>query len=426
MSKSRFLRNVSFLVMATVASRLIGIVTLPYKARLYVDIDYAHLAIFLVAATLITLLSTARFELIIPTIKQERDAMQMTYMIMLLSLVVCAIFSIVFYGIGSVGFGYELLTTELLGVPFIIALFAFCVLRAWTYTITYFFNHQERFRIIARSRLADALVATALGIGFGLLGTSEGLILALLLAAAIQFLFLVLPWLLHPAHQFPHVGSMIELAKTHIKQPLYNLPQAFFGQVQQNIFVGVIESIYGQSVLGFHAFTYNLVRMPSSFVGGALAEVSLKRAAKLLETDPAALVHYAKSFIKFVLVLLIIPVGILMFFGEPIFAFVFGEQWAEAGRYAQIYAPMIILLMMSTPLRVLPVVTGHQRGLMWRNMLMQVITYGTFAVLALSSLGFELALTTKVILESIGIVLIIWWIIKVCREIARASTSRLE
>ncbi|MBZ0307339.1 MAG: hypothetical protein K8I82_14830, partial [Anaerolineae bacterium] len=39
----------------------------------------------------------------------------------------------------------------------------------------------------------------------------------------------------------------------------------------------------------------------------------------------------------------LLPSGVLMLFGAPLFAFIFGPQWEPAGRYTQILAPAFLI-----------------------------------------------------------------------------------
>ena len=46
---------------------------------------------------------------------------------------------------------------------------------------------------------------------------------------------------------------------------------------------------------------------------------------------------------RFLIIVGILPALLLIIFGQELFAFVFGEEWREAGFYASILAPMAFL-----------------------------------------------------------------------------------
>jgi len=54
------------------------------------------------------------------------------------------------------------------------------------------------------------------------------------------------------------------------------------------------------------------------------------------------------------------PFLALIFFAPPLFAFVFGEPWREAGRYAQLLAPMYAMRFVASPLGFVLIIAEKQ------------------------------------------------------------------
>jgi O-antigen/teichoic acid export membrane protein len=57
----------------------------------------------------------------------------------------------------------------------------------------------------------------------------------------------------------------------------------------------------------------------------------------------------------------ILPFGALMLFGEELFGFVFGENWAKAGYYSQIMAPWLLMNFLSSPVSMVPTILKKQQ-----------------------------------------------------------------
>ena len=53
--------------------------------------------------------------------------------------------------------------------------------------------------------------------------------------------------------------------------------------------------------------------------------------------------------------------SIVYFSGQPLFVFVFGEQWQESGRLSEIMAPWLMLNFVSSPLTIIPLVLEQQK-----------------------------------------------------------------
>jgi O-antigen/teichoic acid export membrane protein len=58
----------------------------------------------------------------------------------------------------------------------------------------------------------------------------------------------------------------------------------------------------------------------------------------------------------------VVPFGIIFFWGEELFAFVFGESWRFSGRLSEIMAPWLMLNFITSPLSTLPLVLNRQRS----------------------------------------------------------------
>ena len=86
-----------------------------------------------------------------------------------------------------------------------------------------------------------------------------------------------------------------------------------------------------------------------AFIGTAVAQTFYQKFTELIRENRSQ----AKTFIFKIWGVLfgiaLIPLMTLFFFGENIFIFIFGQQWALAGKIAAISAPMILISFASSP-----------------------------------------------------------------------------
>ena len=84
--KSEFTRNVLTLMTGTTISQAIPIIISPILTRVYTPQDFGIFALYMSMVTLITLISTGRYELAIMLPKKDRDAKYMLYLSMCIAL----------------------------------------------------------------------------------------------------------------------------------------------------------------------------------------------------------------------------------------------------------------------------------------------------------------------------------------------------
>jgi O-antigen/teichoic acid export membrane protein len=77
----------------------------------------------------------------------------------------------------------------------------------------------------------------------------------------------------------------------------------------------------------------------------------------------------------------IIPFSVIFFFGEEIFVFVFGSQWAYSGQISEIIAPWLMVNFIASPISTVPLVIGKQRLFFWLGLVSSVIQLLGFGLL---------------------------------------------
>ena len=65
--------------------------------------------------------------------------------------------------------------------------------------------------------------------------------------------------------------------------------------------------------------------------------------------------------LKVLTLISIVPFTLIFFFGDDMFAYVFGERWRGAGEFSEIMAPWFMLNFIASPVSFLPLVLKKQR-----------------------------------------------------------------
>jgi O-antigen/teichoic acid export membrane protein len=112
----------------------------------------------------------------------------------------------------------------------------------------------------------------------------------------------------------------------------------------------VIGGLYGTQTLGLFGLADRALGFPTMMIGQAISQVYMGRAAQLGATDPRSLRALFVSSVRRLMILGAVPYLVVVVAGPPLFAFVFGAAWREAGVYGRILAAVQFVGFVSWPL----------------------------------------------------------------------------
>lgn len=133
---------------------------------------------------------------------------------------------------------------------------------------------------------------------------------------------------------------------------LFRTPSTFAFNLGTALPPAIVNMTHGIGAAGLYAFTYSILVVPAGLVQKAAGDVFLGHFAELHQADPDAARRLLLRTLVTLTAIAIPPALLLALAGEPLFAFVFGEQWREAGRFASLMAPMLIVDVAIGPLGV--------------------------------------------------------------------------
>jgi O-antigen/teichoic acid export membrane protein len=219
------------------------------------------------------------------------------------------------------------------------------------------------FKKISYSKIVNSLSTNISRITFGFLNLGKwGLIYSFvlgLLLSSIHFLRDLFFINSQKNNQYSR-KKMIVIAKIHKHFPLFNLPHALTDAVRDVIVAIILVEVFSSHLFGSFDFSYRMLRIPILLIGAAISQVLFNRIATLKNQQQVILPIFKK--VLFTLVLLsIIPFSLIFLFGEPIFIFVFGQNWAQAGKLSEIMSPWLMVNFILSPFTVIPLILGKQK-----------------------------------------------------------------
>lgn len=382
MSKSgSFVRSVAVLFTGTVMAQVVTYALSPIITRQFSPDESAYLGLFLRITTLGAALATARLELAFPLEKEDHHAFGIYRFSMRFSIGL-SLLALVFLGIySSIDFSTTKELFFLLSLPVGIFMLAFYNQgNSWAL-------RKEQFTLIAQSALALSLITNLVKVAFGYLGNES---MYLIGATLLGYLISCIPYfrdfrknrreaILHPKSK----RTKALIAKNSDLYT-YNLPHVFIDLARDLLLASIIWNLYGKMEYGSYDHAFRMLKLPVVFIGSAIGQVFFRRCTELLNQNQS-IFPLASRIVLILGGVGVIPFAIVAFWGEDLFAVVFGKEWAQSGMMAAIMVPWLSLNFLTSPISFIAIVMKRQKSFFWVNVLG---TASLIIVISLPYLGF--------------------------------------
>jgi O-antigen/teichoic acid export membrane protein len=153
---------------------------------------------------------------------------------------------------------------------------------------------------------------------------------------------------------------MKRLGRQYILFPKYNMWQGLINNLSGAFPVFILSSYFSTGMAGLYTFGYMILYRPVNLVANAFYQVMFQRFVEKRQQN-SSLGPEVLLFLKRTTQVLLLPFIVLGIFFPEIFGFIFGDNWIEAGRYAQILLPWIFMVSLVLPLSFIPDLYKKQR-----------------------------------------------------------------
>lgn len=404
-----FTRNISTLVGGAALGRVIAILAAPIVARLYIPGDFGVAALFVATAVVLNSVSSLRYENAIVLPEAWESARMLIKLAAIILFGFCLVLLLFFGFVFAMGWqvpGLENIGAWIVVVPFAVLLLGTGnILRQWAI-------REKRFKAIAHSEVGDSSVTVGSRILLGtLFGSSVyGLVLGYLSGTVVRLGVLLRGKKGRVYSCSTNVARREELsgiASRYRNFPIYNAPTGLLSAVSDQLAVLFLGVIFTPVVVGYYAMGNRLIRMPLGTISKSVQQVFLQKATEIHQRGGKLGAALMKTTMG--LVLLGGPVFILLYmYGMPLFEFILGDRWSMAGQYAEILAPLLLVLFILAPSTAIFVVLERQRLYFFFQLARTVAIGGVFLISA--SLNMSAIDTIKLysvagVLVNLGIIL---------------------
>jgi len=355
--KSEYFRSLSVLLSGTIIAQVIGYALAPVLTRLYSTAEMGELALYMRVTGFIAAIATLRYEAALPLPKYDGHS----YLIYRISL----FFSIIVIGISSMilvslvvsgltpGFSWWYLILLVFGSAAIVVI---NIGTNWSV-------RTGTFSLISRQKISNSVFSNFLKWGFAYLSWGYfGLILATFIGyfiSCFEFIFNFRSL----KKKFSKVKSRKKtwvLLKDHREFPLVNLPHILVDHGRDILIATFILVYFSESVYGSYSHSYAMLRIPTMLIGVSLSQVFYNQAVKLYN-EQQRIIPLMQKTIGTLIAISVIPFSILYLYGEPIFVWIFGENWSDAGSYSETMSFWLMIGFIISPISALPMILKKQR-----------------------------------------------------------------
>jgi O-antigen/teichoic acid export membrane protein len=339
-----FARGVSVLVGGTAGAQILLVLAAPILTRLYTPEDFGLLAVYASLLALIGVISSLRYELAIPLPEDDVEAANVAVLSLLLVVISTLLTSILVIMLGTP-------IANLLGVPVLanyLWLLPLGILLTGAYTVfNYWSVRTKRFTTIAKTKLSQALATLAIQLAAFKLG-GIALLLGQVAGQGVGTTSLARPALAVPAFRQVSWGGIKYAAVRYRRFPIFSSWEGLSNTAGMQLPPMMFAALFSPAAAGLYALANRVLSLPMSLVGSAIGQVFFANAAEahragklgpLVQQLHAKLAHIGFP-----------PALLLMLLGPDLFAFVFGENWRQAGEFARWMAPWLYLVFVSSPL----------------------------------------------------------------------------
>lgn len=338
-------------MVGTSLSQAIPIAISPIITRLYTPEEFGIFTTIVSAISIFGLLCTGRYELAILLPKEDKEAINLTALSILLAFITSAILFVVVHFFNApitAAFNEPEISPWLYFIP--ISVFFVGVYQS----LTYYTNRKKHYKNLVTARVTDSLSNSSTRVGGGLAGLGpEGLLGGNIVGQIMGFGLLGL-FLLRkegPIYKKVSWAQLKAQAKKYIDFPKHLAAGQLLNNASYQIPKILLPtlSFFNSALIGHYGLGDRIVRTPLAVISSAFSDVFKQRASEEY-TQTGSCYKIFWSTLKKLLLISIIPFAIFFATAPLLFGFVFGEEWKIAGEFARIMAIPFFLGFTISPL----------------------------------------------------------------------------
>jgi O-antigen/teichoic acid export membrane protein len=342
-----FSRNVAVLVGGTATGQAVVVLASPLITRLYEPSDFG---IYAAAASLISILAVLTplgYQRAIPLPESPAQTASLVVLSLTLSVLTSAASAVILTIFG--GTLLDLLNAPGLA-PFLWAVVVGQLGAASYMIVSIWAVRMRHFKAVARTRLTQSVGLVGFQIGMSGFSGALGLVVGDVIGRTAGTAGLARDLWRHAAAELRRVTPRDALAAAvrYRRFPIYSNISSLLDTLGLEIPMLLLLALYGPHVGGLYFLASRVAGVPSGLIGMAAAQVFMADASRMARDVPRLRALFVATGRRLFL-LGLAPATFAAILAPSAFRLVFGQEWAEAGTYFSLLAPMFLLQFATAP-----------------------------------------------------------------------------
>jgi len=391
--KSHFFINILTLAAGNGAGLVVTVLITPILTRILSPADFGIHATYIAIVSIGGIVSTLSYELAIPLARDDVDAGKLFFLSSFSSFVI----STITYAVLSTH-TLKLIPAELYSYLYFIPVGMF--ITGINQALIQVGVRVYAFSVIAKSRFVHGLTTAIAGLLLSVYGLT---FLALIISSILGWLSFTLTLLLDKniriflhnfliftkSFQFDEFKSLVNLAQRYIKFPLFNSTANLMNRSVIQLPPLLLTNIYSPEVAGYYSLIQRVLGTPLTFIGRAIAQVSLGDLGTRLRTagdNKSGVIDLYKMLIRTLLIggVLIGLMGLTVSFTT---VYLFGSKWQMAGFIALILTPAYLLQFIAVPLSQFLIALKRQEHQLFSDSMATILIAAVFYIAHVNALN---------------------------------------
>lgn len=363
---SQFFKHVSVLATGTIIVQSISTLISPILSRFYLPEDYGLFAVFSSVISVLIVICCFRYDLAILIPSKDDEAKK----ILKLCLLILLLFSFAVF-ITAVVFNRQLsllLGNEKLGLWLYFlspSLFAAGIIQSFTY----WFNRKKNYKTISGVRVFQSSANSGFSLLFGFIKwNSFGLILSFIISQFVSFFYVIKKSGIRIGNISINVSELKQTARKFIDYPIYNMPSSLLDTFSIHSIIFFLSYLFSDYITGAYAFSLRILSIPGIVIGASIGQVFFQKISELYNNNKQITGTIISTW-KVLILIGIIPMLVLFFWGEDLFTFIFGNNWKIAGIISQYLCFVTFVSFISSPTSTVMLVLKKQKTILLINII---------------------------------------------------------
>jgi lipopolysaccharide exporter len=403
--KSEFLSNTAFLIGGTIFAQALPFVFSPLISRLFTPEDFSVYGVFISLYSILGTVLSLKYDTAIMLPDDLNKAKNLVILCLLITIVLSflSFLFVLFFGkylIDSMNF--QLWSNWLLLIP----LSAFFL--SINNILINWYNKNKQYNIISLNKISRNALLAGFNIAFGLITYGHcGLIFSQLFSDGLAACYYFMTYYFKALNRKNDINfcSLKKVAALYKDFPFFTLPSTLLDNFSTQLPILLITYFFPSSKSGSYFFAVRILAIPVAVIGFAYGHTFFQKFVSYVNNENyrgARKFLYQSWLLLFSLISL--PAVVVIFWGEPLFSFIFGSEWSESGSISSILIFYIMFSFISSPTSSTYISLRMQKQNFFFGILVLAYRFISFYIGYLRN-DFYLALKILVIMEIIEIVI---------------------